>query len=174
MEATQSPQYFIEHTLIVAMGNLVYGDLTNKEQPGKGKHPYFSFVLMGIGIEFLGKCMDTSEQNWDALGAKGHFYKVALENLVALNKYQSIDKLSDVLRNGLAHRLAPKSRIRLTDGHPECHLRPDTNNPESTILNCESLYEDFKLACKQVCESSFPEGDKMKRAYLDVSPVICI
>ncbi len=45
------PKQFIETVLIKEIG-----ELTNT-------NPYLSFVLIGIGIEFLGKCLDSNEND---------------------------------------------------------------------------------------------------------------
>jgi hypothetical protein len=45
------PKEFIEVVLINELGEIV------------SHKPYISFALMAVGLEFLGKCIDTDEQD---------------------------------------------------------------------------------------------------------------
>lgn len=103
------------------------------------KRPFVSFVLMAIGIEFLGKCLNTND--WDDKSERsGKTFDYAIQLFDSLKKYQAIPDLYHNLRCGLAHRLMVKGNIILT---------PDQNNltgPDFTI-GCKEFYDDFKQAC---------------------------
>lgn len=103
------------------------------------ERPFVSFVLMAIGIEFLGKCLNTND--WDEKKEiSGDTFDNAIKSFDSLKKYQAIPDLYHSLRCGLAHRLMVKGHIILS---------PDQNNltdPNYTI-GCKEFYEDFKQAC---------------------------
>lgn len=103
------------------------------------ERPFVSFVLMSIGIEFLGKCLNTND--WDDKNERsGKTFDNALQQFDSLKKYQAIPDLYHNLRCGLAHRLMVKGHVILT---------PDQNNltgPDYTI-GCKEFYNDFKQAC---------------------------
>ncbi len=106
---------------------------------------FVSFVLMAIGIEFLGKCLNTND--WDDKSEKsGKTFDAAKIQFDSLVKYQAIPDLYHSLRCGLAHRLMVKGHIILS---------PDQNNltgPDYTI-GCKEFYNDFKQACQDAIDN---------------------
>nr|MBQ5604218.1 hypothetical protein [Bacteroidales bacterium] len=117
---------FIKNYLIVQIGEI------------KNNHPYFAFLLMAVGIEFLGKCQNSYD--WDDSKEKIKPYE-NFENglqLGPLKKYANIKGLYDKLRNGLAHALLIKQGIKVSQG--------DSPN----ALNSDTFYADFKEACESV------------------------
>lgn len=107
------------------------------------KRPFVSFVLMAIGIEFLGKCLNPNKWNDDTEIHKDNFYE-AIRKFDSLNKYD-IPVLYKNLRCGLAHRFMVEDKIMLT---------PDKNNLTGSIiiLGCKDFYADFKQACLDAIE----------------------
>ena len=71
------PKDFIKKVLIKEVGELVESK------------PYIAFALMAIGIEFLGKCLDVKQQDWNKGSSKKNFNK-AIDTLDAFKKYKAI------------------------------------------------------------------------------------
>lgn len=146
------PKEFINHVLINE-----YKDIVDR-------HKYLSFTLIAIGIEFLGKCLLTSEQDWNKIKSEKAFNK-GMELLINIdNRYKSLD-LKDELRNGLAHTLLPKSKIDL------CEVKSGNqhfgiNKSGQTILLAEVFYHDFVIACQNVIKTNFAYSDKMNKGFL--------
>lgn len=115
---------FIQNYLIDQIGDI------------KDRHPYFAFLLMAVGIEFLGKCQNSHD--WDDYGKVGP-YKNFEKGLTIgpLQKYINRG-LYGTLRNGLAHALLIKQGIKVSQG--------DYPN----ALNSDTFYADFKEACESV------------------------
>lgn len=111
--------------------------LIDKIEDVKNSHPYFAFLLMAVGIEFLGKCQN--EHDWDdhdKIGPRTNFEKGL--KIGALKKYANITDLYDNLRNGLAHSFLIKKGIKVSDGD------------SVGAINSHILYDDFKNACYEV------------------------
>ena len=134
---------------------------------------YISFAMMAIGIEFLGKCLDTSEQDWHAYrpGLPDFHFRKAISELHSFRlyrKYLKKEKLFDAFRNGFAHSLIPKKPILLTDGRPDKHLEYKDG---VLTLNCESMYNDFIKACDDLFllmeePNKFASNDKIFQPVL--------
>ena len=120
-----SVRQFIQEYLIDDIGNIVK------------THPYFAFLLMAVGIEFLGKCQNSYD--WDDynsnIGPRKNFNNGL--KIGPLKRYANMD-LRDKLRNGLAHALLIKQGIKVAQG--------DSPN----ALNSDTFYADFKEACESV------------------------
>ena len=103
-------------------------------------YPFESFILMSIGIEFLGKCLNNNP--WDDWKMKkpSDTFDDAIKSYPTLTKYTSIPFLYHNLRCGLAHRFMVKGNINLC---------PDKNDLTNTIITigCKELYADFRRAC---------------------------
>jgi len=152
------PKEFIQNVLINEIGEI------------HESHPYISFAIMAIGIEFLGKCLSTSE-NWNASNSKVDF-EYAINNLEAFTRYRPyVDshRLWDSLRNGFAHSFVPKNTITLSSKDQEEHLHP---NSETQInLKCEEFYKDFKKGCIEVINkinNNTCRSRKVNNAILEV------
>ncbi len=146
------PKDFIRNVLINEYHDIVF------------RHKYLSFILIGIGIEFLGKCMLTQQQDWHKIKPEKAF-----DEGVALlpKKYQDLN-LRDQLRNGLAHTLSPKSKIALSEVKSgEQHLKKSKKG--QTIIIIEELYLDFVKACKKVLKKKFSKNDKMEKPFLFIN-----
>lgn len=101
------------------------------------KFPYFAFLLMSVGIEFLGKCQNSYD--WDDynsnISPKDNFNNGL--KIGPLKRYANMD-LCNKLRNGLAHALLIKQGIKVSQGD------------SSDALNSDTFYADFKEACESV------------------------
>lgn len=134
------------------------------------KYHYISFILIGIGIEFLGKCLD-EDKNWQQSGfSKIHFNKAINELMPKYIPYNSQFNLHDSLRNGMAHALLPKYKIGLTNRleakeYNNKHL--DIKNG-MLILVAEDLYYDFRKACNIIMQCDFDKDSKMNTDALSV------
>jgi len=160
------PKDFINQVLINEIQDIVI------------KHPYLAFLLICTGIEFLGKCIDTNNQNWD-WNQKYQEINQPFDNAIKklfpkkysllLEKYS----LRDQLRNGMIHILAPKSKIGLSqlkhDKNGEILMKnhPFEQNGKLVFI-IEYFYIDFVDACKKVLRMKFDNNDKMNKAFLSI------
>ena len=148
----QLPKEFIKDIFLGQYENIII----------KCGHAYLGYALIAIGIEFLGKCMDTKLPSWHPESSQ-HF-DLALKEIPSLKKYSGLN-LRDLLRNGMAHSLAPKPGIDLSERkHGTTHLGLDSIGLPT--LNVEDFYEDFKEACKHVINQVFLPSDKMNRGFI--------
>jgi hypothetical protein len=150
------PNDFIQTVLINEIGELV------------DSHPYISFILMGIGIEFMGKCIDTSLTDWNVSGRSKHDFENAITTIPSLNKYEpylTSHQMYSSFRCGLAHAVAPKTQITLSSKEEMEHL---IDNNGRLNLKVEDFYQDFKDACNYVMTQTYPTWDKMNANFLEV------
>lgn len=149
-----APKEFIKTFLIDELNDIV------------NRHPYLSFTFIGIGIEFLGKCLLDHERNWHRIKPDKAF-KEGVKLLHKIDtRYKTID-LHDELRHGFAHTLSPKSKVRLTRmkyGYSQFDV-----SQNGTILVAEVIYADFVKACHIVVNKSFPPNSKMNQAFLTIT-----
>ena len=160
------PKDFIRKVLIVEMQDIATS------------HPYLAFLLICSGIEFLGKCIDTDNQNWDwdrHYQRKNPPFNKAINKLFP-ERYKELFhkyKVRDQLRNGLVHILVPKSKIGLTqvkhDLNGEIMMKEHPYELEGKlILVIEYFYIDFVDACKKVLGKEFGKDDKMNKPFLKI------
>jgi hypothetical protein len=113
---------------------------------------YISFALVGLGIEFLGGCLDPYDFGETRL-SKARFTN-ALKMLFPQGYQQHSNALYEDLRSALAHQFRPGSRFWLT--HSEESQRENTQHlgafKGGTVLIAENFYQDFSDACKKVIE----------------------
>lgn len=129
--------------------------------------PYISFAILAIGIEFLGKCLNTNENDWNK-GRSDLNFKKAINELVAFEEYRDkLDKyeLHDSLRNGFAHSFVPKGTISLSSKDEDENFKVTDGKLN---LRCENLYKDFKNACIEVINMRFARNNKMNKPLLKV------
>ena len=149
------PKDFIQTVLIKEIGEL------------SDSHPYISFILMGIGIEFLGKCIDSSLTEWNS-GSSKPVFENAIKTIPSLKKYETYltsHQMYSSFRCGLAHAVSPKVQITLSSKQQMAHL-VETNGRLN--LKVEDFYNDFKEACNYVIIQAYPRGDKMNKDFLEV------
>jgi hypothetical protein len=154
--ATLKPKDFIQSVLIDELGTMI------------NSHPYISFIIMGIGIEFLGKAIDTSLNDWNVRGRSQHDFENAIKTIPALKRYEpylATYTLYDSLRCGLAHSIAPKNKVTLSSKEEQAHL---VKSAGQINLKVEDFYQDFELACKHVINQPYPASDKMEKDFLYV------
>lgn len=140
--------------------------------------PYHAFMIMSIGIEFLGKCLKTDQSIWHtkARGESPDSFKKAIREIPSLKKYEPyLEKydLYDGLRCGLLHSAQPGVRITLSSEanskNETGHLVEDKQfGIERINFKCEEFYADFKEACEWVIEQEYEADDKMNGDFLDV------
>lgn len=123
MSQDVSVREFIEEYLIGHIGKIKEG------------YPYFAFLLMAVGIEFLGKCLNEFE-DWDdyKFTKPSDNFDEGLK-VPSLNKYQN-KNLYYELRCGLAHSFLTNNGLKLSD--------------KDGVVNCEEFYKDFESACREV------------------------
>ena len=125
-----SVRQFIQEYLIDDIGNIVK------------THPYFAFLLMAVGIEFLGRCQSTNTWN-DSQNSKNYFDDgLAVPPLCQYAKKYPC--LYHQLRCGLAHAYRPGG-IMLS------------NKGGVGDISCDDFYADFIAACKNVLDDKAPK-----------------
>ena len=152
-----TPKEFIDSLFIQELGVLV------------STSPYLSFMIISIGIEFLGKCLETNQKDWHQRNESKKNFVKALNDLPSLNKYLNYHakfNFYDGLRSGLLHAAIPTGKITLSSRDELGHLQQSTN--ESINLKIEDFYKDFKEACEHIISMSFGPDDKMSNAILVV------
>jgi hypothetical protein len=151
-----SAKDFIQSVLIDEIGSLI------------DRHPYISFIIMGIGIEFLGKCADSSLVDWHADKRSKRDFKSAINTIPSLQKYVPYLASHDLygsFRCGLAHSISPKFKITLSSKNQMAHLLEDNGRLN---LKVEEFYADFKAACHYILNLSYPINNKMSLNFLEV------
>ena len=155
-----TPKQFIQQVLIKEVGEI------------HQTHPYISFATMAIGIEFLGKCLNTHEDwNYYSSGVPRQDFERAINQLNSFSRYRvhlSTHNLWDALRNGFSHSFVPKNTLTLSSKNEMGHL---VIHGSKVNLKCEDFYLDFKSACEEVIAmTSFP-SNKMNLPLLHVPTV---
>ena len=121
---------FINDYLINQIGNI------------KDNHPYFAFLLMAVGIEFLGRCQSANDWN-DRSGSQTYFNEGL--DVAPLQKYKTrYPNLYNQLRCGLAHAY-----------HPDGIILSDKAGISD--INCEEFYTDFVRACRNILAGNAPK-----------------
>ena len=154
--AQMQPKDFIKTVFIDELGQII------------STHAYISFMVIGIGIEFIGKCIDTQVQDWNQQGNSKKHFKKAITDLQAFAKYKpylNTYKLYHSFRCGLVHAAVPKFQVTLSSKNEAPNLGIFNNRLN---LKIEDLYQDFKSACNEVINKNFANNDKMNSPYLQV------
>lgn len=157
--AALNPKEFIAQVFVLELGMIVPA------------HPYVAFMVMSIGLEFLGKCLDSTSNDWNRPSQSStKTFESAFKKLSSLNKYGPYlqqYKLYDSLRCGLAHSASPKYKITLSRVGELSHLEVTSGTFGNRLnLQCEAFYADFKLACEEVINMTFSPTDKMDSGFL--------
>jgi hypothetical protein len=155
---TLLPKEFIKQVFINEVADLVEN------------HPYLAFMIMGIGIELLGKSISSEHSDWDVEGKSRSSFEKAVKTLSSLKKYEPyLDKkghdLYGSLRCGLAHSAKPKYGITLSSKNEAANLFEYGGRVN---LRCEDFYSDFKAACEEVISMNFTGNDKMNNGFLTI------
>lgn len=149
------PKEFIEQVLIKEVGMI------------HRIHPYISFAVMSIGVEFLGKCLNSSN-DWNQGGQSKIDFEFAINNLNSFQKYRPYLISHDLwtsLRNGFLHSFVPKKTLTLSSGNQAPHLALIQNKIN---LRCEDFYIDFKNACKEILSMNSFASSKMSSPLLTI------
>jgi len=159
------PQQFIKGVLVGEVKDVV------------AHHAYLAFPLIGIGIEFLGRALDT-EHDWnhDYRGSAPPF-DLAMTTLFPA-RYRD-KRLRELMRNGLLHFYRPKPGLLLSEVNDAIEgvitygNHPYRDRQGNVTIVAEYLYIDFVDACHKVIRKRFPAGDKMRRPFVrtDVAPI---
>lgn len=154
-----TPKQFIQTVLINEVGEIHL------------KYPYISFAMMAIGIEFLGKSLNSFE-DWNEPNRSRVDFELAINSLNSFSKYRPLlisHSLWTSLRNGYLHSFVPKNTLSLSSKDEETHLA----NITSTKINlrCEDFYIDFKAACEEVLAITTFSSNKMNLPLLFVPDI---
>ena len=148
---------FIEKVYVLELGNMI------KE------HSYLSFIIMGLGIEFLGKCIDKELKTWNTKGRSKSDFENAIKKIPSLQKYKHYLKkysLYSSFRCGMAHASAPGYSITLSSKSERHHLHEADHRLN---LKVEDFYNDFKDACLHIInDDDFSVDDKINKPFLEV------
>lgn len=128
--------------------NVSIKDFINKyliDRIGKIKedNPYFAFLLMAVGIEFLGRYLDGC--SWEQKGVSETAFNGAILELFPEGKYDKFDLFHN-LRCGLAHSLLMQGNLTLSDKKSE------------GSISCDEFYDDFVKACNKIL--TMPPSDR--------------
>lgn len=157
--ANMTAKNFIETLFVHQVGEIV------------PTQPYIAFMIMGIGIEFLGKCLNPGE--FDEERVSRIRFEEAISQISALSKYRGLigkDSKFDLyssLRCGLAHVAAPKYPITLSSKNEMPHLELHDNGNRIN-LKCEDFYIDFRQACEEVINMSAQVEQKLSQPFLSI------
>lgn len=138
---------------------------------------WLAFVLIGTGIEFLGKCIDATANDWDKERASSMNFNDAIRNLTGLKKYETLIerpdgfKLYTEFRCGLTHGMGPKGRVMLSSKDEAKNL---TEFRGAVNFHIDELYADFKIACEEVIARNYPTEDKMNKPRIFINATIPI
>jgi len=153
---TLKPKDFIKTCLVDELASMI------------DEHPYISFIIIGIGIEFLGKSINNNLKDWNVRRRSKKDFEEAIINIPSLQKYTPYLTTHDLygsLRCGLAHAVSPKFKITLSSKHEMGHMIEDSGRLN---LKIEDFYQDFKLACEYVINRTYLPDDKMNEDFLQV------
>lgn len=124
-------------------------------KPVVDNQPYLAFILLSSAIEFLGKCMNDSN-DWHKHGNSEYNFCNAIQTFTSFKEYkQAFGKNTTVkghkdvyenslyweLRCAMVHALQPRSGIVLREGN---------NDLANNTLGCKDLYEDVIKAYEEV------------------------
>jgi len=134
------------------------------------KYAYISFALIGLGVEFLGACLDPYE--FSENGLSGARVRNAIQTLFPTSYHPFIGHFND-LRNGFAHQFRPGKTLELSQrseapGKGWQHLKTSDGR---VCLIAENLYEDFEKACHAVItriDNGQLSHPKLTKPYLRV------
>lgn len=155
--ATLNTKQFIQQIFIDELGVIV------------NTNPYISFMVMAVGIEFLGKCLNKSEQ-WNTKGGSRTDFEHAIKSIPVLQKYSQYLEDYDLyhsFRCGLLHAAVPKYEITLSSKDELSHL---VENGNRLNLKAEDMYFDFKEACHFVINKEYGNDNKFEKFILSVPP----
>ena len=133
----------IETLYIKEIGQIIAATGNNES-----RHPFMAYMVIGAGIEFLGKVLAQPQRNnWSASGYSRTDFQNAVEQLDGLRRYKDIWEILYIsLRCGLLHSSRPGNNLVLGDiGCPE-----NIVGPKSYCLCLASFYSAFECACRNV------------------------
>ncbi len=154
-----TPKEFIDTVLINEVGAIHL------------QYPYITFAMMAIGIEFLGKSLNSYE-DWNQGGRSKEDFELAINSLNSFHRYRPLlasHNLWTSLRNGFLHSFVPKNTLTLSSKNETGHLVAIT--PTKINLRCEDLYADFKRACQEVIAMTNFQSNKLSLPLLELSDV---
>lgn len=125
-----SVRQFIQEYLIDDIGNIVK------------THPYFAFLLMAVGIEFLGRCQSTNA--WNDRHKPSDYFDDGFAVPPLCQYTKKYPDLYHQLRCGLAHAY-----------HPQGIILSNKNGVRD--ISCDDFYTDFVAACRNILADKAPK-----------------
>ncbi len=128
---------------------------------------FFSFVLIPIAIDFLGKYISSDKTFTKNQNGSADFDR-CIKDLMP-SEYKDTD-LHNKLRNGMLNMLKPKDGVGLTHAKEaeELGLKHLEVKDDDIVLVVEELWEDVKKAANKVIDKKFSDSDKMSKPFIDV------
>ena len=127
----------------VSIKDFINKYLINEIGEIKEKYPYHAFLLMTVGIEFLGRYL--KGYFWEQKGVSETAFNGAILELFPEGKYNKFDLFHN-LRCGLAHSLLIQGNLTLSDKKSE------------GSISCDEFYDDFVKACNKIL--TMPPSDR--------------
>lgn len=135
--------------------------------------PFESFILISVGIEFLGKCLQKDFGRAKVTKGNKHNtpkddFNLAIKDFCTLKKYMAIPELYHNLRCGLAHRyMLNGENIELGKDKNDLVKRP-------YLIGCSDFYKDFKVACLCLlyCKCSAVVKENINSKYMSIKDSI--
>lgn len=150
---------FINEFLIKSIGKLVDAEFH-----------YYSFIIIGQGIEFLGSLFD--DQPFDKHIPDGYRFKNALSKNLFPNSFykQNQDWLYNNFRCSLIHQIRPSEELLLTSNsinkYPEEKHLKKLEGSDKRVIIIELLYRDFKKACEKVIKMIERKDSQLDQAKI--------
>jgi hypothetical protein len=135
----------------------------------KDVHPYIAYMVIGAGIEFLGKVLEQPSRNdWFEEGHSKSDFENAVLTLPGLNNYSAIkEPLYRQLRCGLIHSSLPKRDLKLGDKNTVENIAATPYE-----LNIDNFYNAFKTVCEDVIKQVDEGAISITGDFLEVEEVI--
>jgi len=154
---------FISQVLMVELKSL----LNEKDINNFPKYRYHAFILISIGIEFLGAAID--KYGWFSGSKSRKNYIFAITQYKSLQKYNN-KKIFENLRCGMAHVYVLNGGVGI-NMKSEGGLHNKINNGK-LLLTIEYFFEDFILACQELIDNidgnkkTLPISNKVYKDFL--------
>lgn len=156
METNKSLQDFIDEFIVEGIKPIV------------DKKPYLAFILLSSAIEFLGKCLNKTN-DWQQNGKSREDFCNAIKTFSSLQKYDVAfanenERNQCDLKERCLYRVLRCAMVHALQPRPEIILEADRNNLAKNTIGCKELYEDVVKACEDVKNMSLNKTIPM---YID-------
>jgi len=132
---------------------------------------YFSFIIVPVAMNFLGKCISKDKTFKINTNEKEDFNRFINELMPP--KYKKVNEKIDLyskLRNGMLNMLKPAKGLGLTHKSEAKKFKVKHLDivDNSVVLVIEDLWGDVKKAANKVLKMKFSDNDKMNKEFISV------